>query len=62
MLALSVSWNGSFFFGAGAARDLPPVTIVCGQHTIGAGLAAILNVTTPLLTAQLAHAFGPGMG
>lgn len=36
---------------------IPFVLIVWGQHTIGAGLAAIMNATTPIFSVIIAHIF-----
>jgi len=44
------------FFGMGALNNLIPFCLIAwGQTQIGSGLAAILNATTPLFTALLAH-------
>ncbi|MFZ5651177.1 MAG: DMT family transporter [Bacillota bacterium] len=103
LIALSIVWGGSFFFGKVAVTELPPFTVVLsrvalaaialnvmvyflghrmpvsikqwksffvmgmlnnlipfslilwGQTQIASGLASILNATTPLFTAVLAH-------
>ncbi|MEH6403374.1 MAG: DMT family transporter [Sneathiella sp.] len=48
---------GSFLI-MGAANNLVPFSlIVAGQTQIGSGLASILNATTPLFTAVIAHLF-----
>jgi drug/metabolite transporter (DMT)-like permease len=45
------------FFGMGLLNNVIPFSlIVWGQQQIGAGLAAILNATTPLFTVLVAHA------
>jgi drug/metabolite transporter (DMT)-like permease len=44
------------FFGMGLLNNVIPFTlIVWGQSHIGAGLAAILNATTPLFSVLIAH-------
>lgn len=103
LVALSILWGGSFFFGKVAVEELPPFTVVLGrvllaavtlnmivyacgnrmptqfhlwklffvmgmlnnlipfslifwgQTHIASGLASVLNATTPLFTAVLAH-------
>ncbi|HYE50622.1 MAG TPA: DMT family transporter [Azospirillaceae bacterium] len=104
LLALSLLWGGSFFFGKVALAELPPLTLVLlrvgigalallalaratgqrvplaaswrryallglvnslipfslifwGQTALTAGTAAVLNATTPLFGAVLAHLF-----
>jgi len=48
---------GSFLI-MGAVNNLIPFSlIVAGQTQIGSGLASILNATTPLFTAVIAHSF-----
>ena len=39
LLALSVLWGGSFFFGKIAVKELGPFTIVLGRVAIGAKCA-----------------------
>lgn len=46
------------FLFMGFANNLVPFSlIVAGQTQIGSGLAAVLNATTPLFTAVVAHSF-----
>jgi drug/metabolite transporter (DMT)-like permease len=46
------------FFGMGLLNNVAPFClIVWGQTAIGAGLASILNATTPLWTVVVAHVF-----
>lgn len=52
-------WAGwAPFFVMGAINNAIPFTLIFwGQQEIGAGLAAVLNATTPLFAAILAHVF-----
>lgn len=46
------------FFGMGVLNNVVPFSLIYwGQTQIGAGLASILNATTPLFTVLVAHAF-----
>ena len=63
MGVLAILWGVSFFFSKVALAELPPFTLVLGRFGIAAlaltsGLASILNATTPLFTALVAHAWG----
>lgn len=57
-LSMAVGWSlWAAFFGMGVLNNLIPFSLIFwGQQRIGAGLAAILNATTPLFTVLVAHA------
>lgn len=57
-LSMAVGWSvWAAFFGMGVLNNLIPFSLIFwGQQQIGAGLAAILNATTPLFTVLVAHA------
>ncbi len=56
-LSMAVGWPvWAAFFGIGFLNNLIPFSLIFwGQQQIGAGLAAILNATTPLFTVIVAH-------
>ncbi len=48
------SWTA--FLGMGLLNNVVPFTLIAyGQTTLGAGLASVLNATTPLFTVLVAH-------
>jgi drug/metabolite transporter (DMT)-like permease len=56
LVSLSVLWGSSFFFAMGALNNAIPFSLIFwGQTHIAAGLASILNATTPLFTVVVAH-------
>lgn len=57
-LSMAVGWPvWAAFFGMGLLNNVIPFSLIFwGQQQIGAGLAAILNATTPLFTVLVAHA------
>jgi drug/metabolite transporter (DMT)-like permease len=56
-LSMAVGWRiWAAFFAMGLLNNLVPFSLIFwGQQQIGAGLAAILNATTPLFTVLVAH-------
>jgi uncharacterized membrane protein len=53
------TWAG--FLVLGALNNFIPFSLIAwGQVHVTSGLASILNATTPLFTAVVAHAWGPG--
>jgi drug/metabolite transporter (DMT)-like permease len=56
-LSMAVGWSvWAAFFGMGLLNNVIPFSLIFwGQQQIGAGLAAILNATTPLFTVIVAH-------
>ena len=55
LVLLSLLWGGSFFFGAVAVRELPPLTVALGRVALAAGaLLAVCALLRLRLPARLA--------
>ena len=59
LIALSILWGGSFFFGKIAVQELPPLTVAFGRVAIAAAFLIVLARATGVALPESASAWRP---
>jgi drug/metabolite transporter (DMT)-like permease len=59
LIALSLLWGGSFFFGKVAVLELPPLTVAFGRVAIAAAILIVLARATGVALPESASAWRP---